>query len=148
MSIMPGIDTRAPERTETSSGLAASPKLLPVACSIWAMPSRDLAAQAVREALALLVIKRAHLGRDGEAGRHRQADRRHLGEVGALAAEQVPVAGLAVGGAAAEAVDYAFHGLALIQPSILREIGDAVDGVAHPREQVEPGLRAWRGRDR
>jgi hypothetical protein len=31
---MPGIDTRAPERTETSSGSAGSPKVLPTARSI------------------------------------------------------------------------------------------------------------------
>jgi hypothetical protein len=35
VSIIPGIETRAPERTETSSGSAASPNLLPVTCSIW-----------------------------------------------------------------------------------------------------------------
>ena len=33
VSIIPGIDTGAPERTETSSGSAASPKRLPVAPS-------------------------------------------------------------------------------------------------------------------
>ena len=30
VSIMPGIEARAPERTETSSGLSRSPKVLPV----------------------------------------------------------------------------------------------------------------------
>ena len=34
---MPGIDTRAPERTETSSGFVASPNLRPSAFSIRAM---------------------------------------------------------------------------------------------------------------
>jgi hypothetical protein len=32
VSIMPGIETRAPERTETSSGSAGSPNFLPTAC--------------------------------------------------------------------------------------------------------------------
>src|SRR3546814_4307448 len=61
-------------------------------------------AHAVGEGLALVVIARAHLGGDGEAGRHRQADTRHLREIRALAAEQVPVACAAIRNAAAEAV--------------------------------------------
>jgi hypothetical protein len=39
VSIIPGIEARAPERTETSSGSAAEPKTLPVVDSMWAMPS-------------------------------------------------------------------------------------------------------------
>jgi hypothetical protein len=35
VSIIPGIDTRAPERTETSSGSAASPNVLPTVFSMW-----------------------------------------------------------------------------------------------------------------
>jgi len=33
VSIMPGIEARAPERTETSSGLLASPNVRPTTCS-------------------------------------------------------------------------------------------------------------------
>ena len=33
VSIIPGIDTAAPERTDTSSGLSPSPRYLPVALS-------------------------------------------------------------------------------------------------------------------
>ena len=36
VSIMPGIEARAPERTETSSGLAGSPKTWPVSVPTWA----------------------------------------------------------------------------------------------------------------
>ena len=36
---MPGMDARAPERTETSSGFSRSPNFLPVICSILAMCS-------------------------------------------------------------------------------------------------------------
>ncbi len=36
MSIMPGIEARAPERTDTSSGLAGSPKRIPTSASIRA----------------------------------------------------------------------------------------------------------------
>ena len=37
VSIMPGIEARAPERTETSSGFDGSPNFLPVACSVSAI---------------------------------------------------------------------------------------------------------------
>jgi hypothetical protein len=36
VSIIPGIETRAPERTETSSGRSASPKRCPIICSTLA----------------------------------------------------------------------------------------------------------------
>ena len=38
VSIMPGIESRAPERTETSSGFFRSPNFLPVCCSSEAIP--------------------------------------------------------------------------------------------------------------
>ena len=46
-----------------------------------------------------------------EAGRHGQADVGHLGEVGALAAEQVLHLGVAVRLAAAEEIDVLAHEL-------------------------------------
>ncbi len=39
VSIMPGIDARAPERTDTSSGCSGSPKRLPTAFSTRASAS-------------------------------------------------------------------------------------------------------------
>jgi hypothetical protein len=69
----------------------------------------DLVAQRLRELAALLVIDRAEIGRDREARRDRQADRRHLGEVRALAAEQVLVALAAIRNTAAEAVHILGH---------------------------------------
>ena len=45
VSIMPGIDTRAPERTETSSGAPWSPNDRPTACSIRASASRTCASR-------------------------------------------------------------------------------------------------------
>jgi len=36
VSIIPGIEARAPERTETSSGFSASPNLRPTIFSTWA----------------------------------------------------------------------------------------------------------------
>ena len=37
---MPGIDARAPERTETSSGFLASPNFAPTSFSIFAIAAR------------------------------------------------------------------------------------------------------------
>ncbi len=48
------------------------------------------AQQLVQFALADLVELGAGLGGDGETWRHRQADARHIGQVGTLAAQQVP----------------------------------------------------------
>jgi len=36
VSIMPGIETAAPERTETSSGFVAEPNWRPISCSSFA----------------------------------------------------------------------------------------------------------------
>ncbi len=102
---MPGIEARAPERTETSSGLLASPNFLPVmrptsvsAASTWAFSSCGYF-------LPLGVEIGADLGGDGEAGRHRQAELRHLGEAGALAAEQIAHLAAPLSLAAAERVN-------------------------------------------
>ena len=51
----------------------------------------------------------AGLGGDGEPGRDRQAEAAHLGQVGALAAEQLVHRGVAFGSAAAETVDPLGH---------------------------------------
>ena len=39
---MPGMDLRAPERTETSKGSEGSPNLRPTMRSMWAMPASTL----------------------------------------------------------------------------------------------------------
>ena len=39
VSIMPGIDARAPERTDSSSGSSLLPKRLPISRSSWATPA-------------------------------------------------------------------------------------------------------------
>ena len=105
VSIMPGIEAREPERTDTSSGLSTSPNLAP----------RDLADSVERgltigfndfgKLLAELVIDAADLGGDGEARRDGQPKPRHLGEIGALAAEQIALRGIALGAAGAEGED-------------------------------------------
>ena len=97
VSIMPGIEARAPERTETSSGLAASPKRGADRLADLGQRRLDLGLQPVGQLAAVGVVGGADLGGDGEARRHRQAEARHLGEVGALAAEQVAQTGMSVG---------------------------------------------------
>ncbi len=105
VSIMPGIEARAPERTETSSGLPASPKRRADALLRRLERGFDLGLQIGRIGLAVGVEVGADLGGDGEAGRHRQAEIAHLGQVGALAAEEVLHLGPAFGPAVAEAVN-------------------------------------------
>ena len=74
-------------------------------------PGGDLAGQRIGIGLAVRIIVDAGFRRDGEARRHRQAERRHLGEVGPLAAEQVLHRRIAVGRAPAEAVHPLSHRL-------------------------------------
>ncbi len=52
----------------------------------------DFSADAVGEGLAVRIISAAHLGRDREAGRHRQANRGHAVKIGTLAAKDILVA--------------------------------------------------------
>ena len=71
--------------------------------------SCDLLLQLRRIGAAVVVIVGADLGRDGEAGRHRQAEIGHLGEVRALAAEELAHRRFALGLAVAEGVDPLRH---------------------------------------
>jgi hypothetical protein len=68
-------------------------------------PALDLLGQLGRIGLAVGVIVDAGLGGDGEARRHRQAQRAHLRQVGALAPQQVLHRGVAVRAAPAEGID-------------------------------------------
>ena len=105
MSIMPGIENFAPERTETSSGLSVEPSVAPAAFSSF------LTCSSISRSIAggifgfLLVVDVADLGGDREPGRHRQAGVGHLGEARAFAAEQVLHVAVAVGLAVAEEID-------------------------------------------
>jgi len=89
VSIMPGIDSRAPERTETRSGLAPIAQALaglgldgPQRSSAWShIPSV--------EALAGSVVGVARFGRDGETWWNGESCSGHLRAAGALATEQV-----------------------------------------------------------
>ena len=109
VSIIPGIEARAPERTERRSGRSSPPSVLPVICSMPARAASTSASKVGRVAPAVGVVVRADLGGDGEARRHRQAEIGHLGEVCALAAEEIAHLRLALGFAVAEAVDPLRH---------------------------------------
>ena len=65
----------------------------------------DLRLQLLRIGLVVGVEVGADRGRNREARRHRQAEIGHLGEIGALAAEQVAQAGFALGLAVTEGID-------------------------------------------
>ena len=140
---MPGIDAGAPERTETSSGSLASPNFVFVSSSTRASACVDLGREPAGIVPgAVLHHVAADLGRDREAGRHRQAERRHLGEVRALAAEQRLVLGAAFGGATAELTDVLHEA-----PPSRRKSAIAMYGVDEPVEQREPVVAKLRHRD-
>src|SRR5579859_6605082 len=88
VSIMPGMENLAPERQETSNGLAGSPKVLAVSFSICRSDVRvcsHMPAGNCSPAARCI----ASLGADDEAGWYRQTKAGHFGQVGALAAQQV-----------------------------------------------------------
>ena len=92
VSIIPGIETAAPERTETSSGLPSSPKPLPVR----SLERRDVLVDLVVEARGDLTsareVRATGLGRDREPVRDGDAELRHLGEADPLPAEELTTA--------------------------------------------------------
>ena len=102
---MPGMETRAPERQETSSGFLRVAELRSHDLFGLAKGRLDLGLELRRVGLAVGVVVVADFGGDGEAGGDGQADEAHLGEVGTLAAEEVLHLAVAVGLAAAEEVD-------------------------------------------
>ena len=84
---MPGIENLAPDRTDTSSGSSASPSLLPHARS--RVDRCSSTSSAARLAGAGGQVGAARFRADGEARWHGQPQLHHLGQVGALAPEQV-----------------------------------------------------------
>ena len=75
------------------------------------MPGIEARLQILWIGFVVLVEIGADLGGDGETGRHRQAEMRHLGKARALATEEIAHFGAAFGLAAAEAINpLAFFG--------------------------------------
>lgn len=72
---------------------------------------------------AVIVVVSANLRRDGESGRDRKADAGHFRKVGALAAQKIFHAAIAVGGPSAERIDDlsvdALHAQELVDISII-----------------------------
>ena len=64
---MPGIESRAPERTDTSSGFFRSPNFLPVCCSRAATPALHLLAKRRRIRAFVGVVVGADFRGDGES---------------------------------------------------------------------------------
>ena len=85
-----------PERTLTSSGSLAVAEFLVREFFEARETLRDLRAELLGIFAAVLEEVVAGFRGDGEAGRDRQADARHLRETGALAAEQVVHVAVAV----------------------------------------------------
>ena len=89
MSIIPGMESRAPDRTATSNGMAlVSPKVVPIICSIRRIPSSTSACIVLGISAVMCVKVSADFGRNREARRDRQTDPCHFGQVRAFAAEQ------------------------------------------------------------
>ena len=109
---MPGIDARAPERTETSKRVVRVAEARARDPLDMGEARLDLRIEAIGQRTPGVVVAVAERRRDGEAGRDRQADGGHLGEVGALAAEQRAHPGVTVRRTPAKAVDPLGHGLA------------------------------------
>ena len=134
MSIIPGIETAAPERTETSNGSSSEPNRLPVRSSSRRTCSSTSSGSPSGRSRSLHV-RAAGVGRDREALRDGNAHLRHLREPDPLAAEQLTPPGRRL----VEAVDVA------IRPSA-RESTPAAAArteLGHPgdRPQAEPERR-------
>ena len=85
---MPGIESRAPERTDDEQRVLQIAELLAHLLFDGRDAGLHLALELRRIGALVGVVVGADLGRDREAGRHGQADAGHLGEVRALAAEE------------------------------------------------------------
>ena len=100
---------------------------------------QDVVPEPVRELLAGGEVVVAGLGRDREPGRRREAGDRHLGEAGALAAEEVLHPAVALGRALAPGVD-----VALLRA--VRTVGLGHGGRGHRDRLLGVGRRGHRRR--
>ena len=124
VSIMPGIENLAPERTDTSERVGGIAEALAGLPLDLVDRLQHVVPQPLGQALAGREVVVAGLGRDGEARRHRQPGVGHLGEPGALAAEQVAHRGVTFGASAAPGIDVALGGA-------MGALGGRGDGVGH-----------------
>ncbi len=103
---------------------------------------RDLLLQLGRVGAAVVVVVAADVGRDREARRHGQPHARHLGEVGALAAEEVLHLGAPVGASASEGVDIFLGAAGRAGRPAARLSGRAPRGGTRRRRLLRGALRA------
>ena len=106
---MPGMENFAPERTLTSSGFSGSPSFLPICFSSFVERLENLIVDLGGNFVPVLEVDVADFGGDGEAGRHGHAGSAHFRESGAFAAENIFHLAVAVGCAAAKAINVFFH---------------------------------------
>ena len=119
---------------ETSSGLSMPPNTAPTASPIVRSAASTSGLRS-SGSLPVRVIGGADLGGDREAEGHRQAEARHLGEIGALAAEKVGQLRRAVGAPVAEQID---------ELARLAALRDAMVLAPHrARGSGCPGRRGW-----
>ncbi len=102
---MPGIEARAPERTDTRSGRAGIAQPAAGRRLEALEPGLHLLPEAGRILLAARVVGRPRVGSDGEARRHGDAEIRHLGELAPLSPEAGPEGARSLGLAVGEEVD-------------------------------------------
>ena len=106
---MPGIDARAAGADAHEQRFVGVAKLRADALLDALERRGDLFVEALR-VLVRLRKRVARLGRDREARRNRQAERRHLGEPGAFAAEQIAPHRIALGAPLPEEIHVFTHG--------------------------------------
>ena len=94
MSIIPGIDIAEPDRTETRSGLAGVAEALAGLALERCHMRPDVGHQVVGQGVPVEVGE-AGRGRDDEPGGNVETDLRHRAQIGAFAAEQHLVGGIA-----------------------------------------------------
>jgi hypothetical protein len=94
VSIIPGIDIAEPERPNQQRILGAAEALAGFLLQCRHV-GLDIVHQAVRQ-MVRLEIGQAGFGGHGKAGRHIQADLRHLAQAGALPAQQDLVLAIAL----------------------------------------------------
>ena len=88
MSIIPGIEKAAPERTETSKRVMRIAKLLADLFFDLLQAFLDLFPHSFRKAFIVFEESIAGFGGDNQTRRHRQTSARHLAKAGAFAAQE------------------------------------------------------------
>ena len=92
MSIIPGIETAAPERTETSSGSSSDRRSACRSAPRAGATCSSTSASSPSGRSPSRHVRAAGVGRDREPGGHGHAERGHLREADALAAEELAAA--------------------------------------------------------